>query len=320
MLPNHLRHVAVLILDPAQDRTLPILTVEVPGNAQHSLFFLLQLFGIMIPENIIGRCLGDAAPGAGQMVESLPALCFLRNLIGGKHGIGFHNHLHGVDHLPFCRAGMYRNAVCSHAGCRRVESLIFQFVGHRSVHSVGKLSSEFFQIQKSRAVADLFIRSKADTYLSVRDFICNQTLTHSQDFGNPGFIVRSQDRSPVSRNNRFANAVLQMRKNFRVQHTSRISQCNSSSVIVFYNDRMGIRTTAVVNSIQMSYKANCPAFFITGRSRQKTVGIGMFVYLYTGKSQYLHLLCQKPGQLEFSLASRRTFRLLVTGRVDNYVF
>ena len=111
-----------------------------------------------------------------------------------------------------------------------------------------------------------------------------------------------------------------MRKKIRIQNTSGIAQCDPAAIVFFNQLGMSVSTTAVINSIQVSDKTDCPALFIAWGSRQKSVCIGVLIHRNIGESQILHLLRQEKSQFKLPLAGRGHIPVFIAGRIDQDIF
>ena len=76
---------------------------------------------------------------------------------------------------------------------RGVEVFVFEFSEAASVHGVGAVHAESFNVKIICASSDFFVRSECKTYSAVRDRrIVYKGLGHSHDLGDAGFVVASE--------------------------------------------------------------------------------------------------------------------------------
>ena len=273
----------------------------------------------MVPEDIFGDRFCYIPSGTGQMIETFPAVRLFRHLTFRQHGVGLHDHPHGVDHPSFGGTGMDRYAAHGQTGHGRVKVLVIYLRRNGSVHRIGQIRTELLQIQQISPLADLLIRRKAYGNLSVRDPLIDQPFAHGHDLGNARLVVGSQDRGPVRGQDGLPDTVLQMGKYFRVQDPAGPAQPDHAAVIAADDLGMGIGPAAVIHGIQMGNKPNGGTVLIARRCRQEAIGISMFIYKYIFQPQCFHLHRQEPGQNKLTFACGRSFPVIITGRIDDRV-
>ena len=255
------------------------------------------------------------------MVETLIAFRQRRLIARGQHRMKFHRHQRGVSHFPFCLARMHIDPVKANIRPRCVEGLAVQFRNISPVNGISEGGIQALQGEQRRAVADLLIRRKADFNPAVRDSRTDQVLTCSQDFGNPGFIVRSQDGSPVGCHQSMADAAGKIRKHLRIQHAAAVAQCHRTTLIVpdqlrFYPES---RIILIGYGIKMRDKRDCRHALQARRCRQRSVYIGVVIHGDPGKSHTGHLLFQQFGKVSLPLGGRRAFPYLRTRGMDLHI-
>ena len=188
-----------------------------------------------------------------------------------------------------------------------------------SLAAAGEICPEFFQVQKGRAVSDLFIRCEADADFPMGDPVIDQALAHGHDLCDAGLVIRAQDGGPVCGQDGLSDAVLQMGKSIRIQDPARSPQRNRASVIVLDHLRVGVGASAVVHCIQMGDQSDGFPVLISGCGGKKSVGIGMLIDKNTRHSQCFHLPGQEAGKFKFSFSRRCFFHFLAAGRIDRRI-
>ena len=105
-----------------------------------------------------------------------------------------------IYHLVLGITGMNASSMNFYSSARSIEVLIFKFSKFTAVNGISKVCTKSFYIKISRSLAYFFIRSKSNTYFTVRDILLFKYFHHGHNLSDPGLIIRTEKSCSVSCN------------------------------------------------------------------------------------------------------------------------
>ena len=120
-------------------------------------FFLLELLGVVVADDVTDRGVLDRAVQPYAVVKPFVALGELRALGSGQQPLQFAGHVDGVDHLVLGVARVDVAALYFDLRARGVEVFILQFAFHAAVDRVGEIGAEGLHVEEIHAAAHLFV-------------------------------------------------------------------------------------------------------------------------------------------------------------------
>ena len=146
----------------------------------------------MIPDQIPHGGGSHISVNLCQMSKAFSSFCIGRYLQCIQQAVQLHGNMHGIYHSVFRISRMGYLSFYLYIGNSEVKVIIVELSQLSSVHRIGKIAVEFFQVKIQRAFSNLFIAGKADIYLSMADFrMCHQRLCHLHDYGYTALIICS---------------------------------------------------------------------------------------------------------------------------------
>ena len=190
---DHLAHVVVLVFDFCLHATFAVFAVEQRYHFLDAGFACLEVFAVVVTDDIVEHCFLYRALHADQVEEALVALRMGGCLVGRQQVHETVGYQLRVFHLLVPIPGVYVHAVEGDLCFGGVEVLVLQFAYGAAVDGVSKICPEFRYVKVVGSLADLFVGRETDTYLAVLDFgMCLQVLYGAHDSGHAGFVVGSQ--------------------------------------------------------------------------------------------------------------------------------
>ncbi len=96
-----------------------------------------------------------------------------------------------------------------------------------------------------RAFTDLFIWRKGHADIAMRNIFLYQHSQCGHDFGDTGFIIRTQQRFAICGDQRLTQKLMQHREHHRRQNLIANTERNIAAAIVFDNLRINVFTAEI---------------------------------------------------------------------------
>ena len=152
---------------------------------------------------------------AGEMIKALIPFGLLRALLFRYARMNFAGKRHGIDHHPFCGAGVDVITDDFHRHRRGVEVLKLQLANTTAIHGVGPLRAKGLNIEIFRPFAHLFIGRERHADIAVGNVFCLQHRQRGHDLRHARFIIRAEQGFAVGGDERMAEQLMQHREHHR---------------------------------------------------------------------------------------------------------
>ena len=147
-------------------------------------------------------------------------------------------------------------------GRRSVKVFVFHLTKLSAVNRVGKLCAKILHLKPVCAAANLLIRSKSNTNLSVRNFFMGKQISgRRHNFCHTGFVICTKQCGSICCDQILSLVPLQERK-LRNPHGNLLFciQTDVMSIIIFYNLWLYIASSQSWCRIHMGNKPQCRYF------------------------------------------------------------
>ena len=140
-----------------------------------------------------------------QVIETLIAFGSFGNVCFRNVAVKFACKSGGINHFPFGIARVDTYSLNGNLSACSVKVLIFKVADVASVHSIRPVATEFLDVKVVSATANLLIRVKGYTNITVFYFVVVAKITHSlHNLCNASLIVSAQKGCAICNNNIFA--------------------------------------------------------------------------------------------------------------------
>ena len=190
-------HVSILFFDLKINRSLTVFLIHGICDFFQFLLFLCKLVRIVVTHNIYKFCSFTAAVYFDQMIKSFIAFCLLRCLFLRQHHLDLTSDGSGIDHDAFGTARMHVDPLNLKNSFAGIEIFVFDLAFRTAVHGIGKICCKSFYIKMICSSADLFVRRKCKTDLSMRHITSQNVFCHRHNFCNTCFVICSENRRSV---------------------------------------------------------------------------------------------------------------------------
>ena len=147
------------------------------------------------------------------MVESLIALCCLWGLAGRQELCELCRQTVGVYHLALGIARVHTDAIDGDLRTGGIEILELEFPNVSSIHRICPVASELLDIKMVGTHADLLIRVKGDTDVSMLNLRMIPEVAHRlYDLGNASLVVGAKERMAVCHDQVFSDMLQKFRE------------------------------------------------------------------------------------------------------------
>ena len=132
------------------------------------------------------------------MIESLIALCSLRDVSGRYHAIELACYASCINHLALCITSVHADAVNGNLSRCSIEVLILQIAYIATIHGVCPLTAELLHIEMVSTLANLLVRVEAYSDLSMLYLLMVAEVAHRLHYlGNAGLVVSTEQCSAI---------------------------------------------------------------------------------------------------------------------------
>ena len=185
-------HIIILVFKFAGD-TFAVFSIQVAGDVLHELLLLFKFGTVVVADDVGETGVLHCAFHVNEQVEAFVILGVLGLLGFRQHAVELHGNQLGVHHLIFRIAGVNVSSLNLDVGAGGIEVLILQFADGTTVHGIGEIATESFDIEILNPLSNLFIGGEAHADFAVLDFGMGQQKFHGRhDFSDAGFVVRTQ--------------------------------------------------------------------------------------------------------------------------------
>ena len=196
---NNVCKIAVLIFDGNCQYLRVKLVIDVGHGIAHHLFALLDLFLIVVTNNIICLRILAITLHAFKIEKSIIAFGILRPILRWKQLMKPHKSLGGIDHNAFGGTRMNREPHCLDMCLSRIERLVTKFPQRPSVNGVPVCGTKCIKVEKGRAMANLLVRNKRNCKTRVRKLrVFTQTVQKTDNHCHAGLIVTTKQRGSIT--------------------------------------------------------------------------------------------------------------------------
>ena len=187
-----LTHVVVLVLQ-FELCHVAIFLIDFGYGFLHALLALLKNLAVVVTDDVGNGCFLTVATDTREVEKAFVTFSVLRCFHFGKQRNEFCCYTSRINHLVFGITWVDAATRDAHfcRGC--VEVLEFDFTYFGTIHSVGKFTTEFFNIELMGTHANFLIRIKTYTNLAVLNFrMFHEINTSGDDFSNTSLIVGTE--------------------------------------------------------------------------------------------------------------------------------
>ena len=175
-----------------------VLAVHVFGGLRHQRFACLELFPVVVPDDIGSLGGGLIALHFTQVEKSLVALGMGGGFGGGQQPDELGQQQGGVFHLIFGAAGVDIEPVDGDGRRSGIEVFVFDLAQLAAINGIGLLCGEAFHTETVGAPADLLIGGEADGDGAVLDFrVGDEHFAQGDDLRNAGLVIGAQQGGAV---------------------------------------------------------------------------------------------------------------------------
>ena len=314
------KHVAVAVLDLHLHGALAVLAVEVAGDMEEVVLFVLQLLGVVVPQDVAQLGRGDVAVHLAQVVEALIALGGLGTCHQGQSGVELHGHVGGVDHGVFGAAGVDREAVDGDGGRGCIEVFVLDAAHIAAIDGVGKVGAKAGDVEQGSALADLLVGGKGDAELAVGAALGEEGLGGGQDLRHAGFVIGTQQGGAVGGDEGLALQLFQEGEGGDLQHRPGGRQQHVPAVVVLMQDGVDVFARGVGGGVHVGNEAQRGQLLAAGGGGQGAVDVAVLVHPGILNAEGFHFLHEDAGQVKLPLRRRVGAGFGVRGGVHPGVF
>ena len=316
-----LDHIAVGIPDVQSNRVRAVFGVEEVGSGPGEALLLLQLFAVVVPEDIAQESLLHRSAHLVQMQKALIALGIFRLFGGGQHHFKLHGDAHGVFHLVFGGAGMDVQALHRHPHGGGVEVFIFQLAIGAAIHGEGIVRAEAGHIKQVCAPADLLVGGEGHLHRAVAEGgIGHQLLGQRQDLGDARLVVGAQQGGAVGDHQVLSLLLPQLGViGGGEDDVLFLVQKDIAAIVVFHDAGADVCGGNIVHHIHMGDKAQNLALITGNVAGDGAVNIAVFIHAGVLQAQRLHFLHQSRTQQRLLFRAGAGGRIGVGGGVEGYI-
>ena len=310
-------HVEIAVMDVQFQGALAVLGIDKGCGSFHHLLLLLELFHIMVADNIGKAALLHLAVHLHQHDKAFVAGGMLGALGSGQQRIELHSDQLGVHHLVLGCTGMDIETMDNNLGTGCIEVFVLHFAHGTAVHSICIIGTKAGDVEFIRTSAHLFVGGEADLQSSVAHLGGEEHLRACHDLGNTCLIVRAQQGGAISDDQMLAVVVAKALIVLLLHEDALFLIEKHIAAVVLHDFGLDIGTRGIGRGIHMGNQSNGGQAGITGNG---AVNIAIFIHVGICNAHLEHFLYQSCAQ-QFLLGSGGAgLGLLVRLGVKGHIF
>src|SRR3990172_7368500 len=183
---------------------------------------------------------------------------------------------------------------------RRIEIFILQLANFAAAHGVGKIRAKTGDIESIRAVANFFIRCKANFNHAVLDLAMGcQIFQGCHDFSQTSLVIRAEQGGAVGGNEGLTDIFIQVREFTRGKNDVLLMVEDDIPAVVLNELRFDVFTSQVGAGIHVRHEADNRSGG-SGVGWQGAINVATRIHEDVNQTKVLQFLNQQTRQVELA--------------------